>query len=225
MMLPQKALAHYSPAPGQTLGYGQSSPGSAAMRNAKAIARQYGLELVDDWPMPTLELHCFVVALPADASVEAVLEQLGHDERVQWAQPMHLYRTLGHNDPYYALQTAAQTLRLDELHTVSTGRHVRVAEIDSGVDARHPDLDGQLVDAQNFVGPGPQPAEQHGTAVAGVIAAKADNGIGIVGVAPDAALMALRACWRSPSQPWEPCAAASPWPRPYNTRCAIKRRC
>jgi subtilisin family serine protease len=79
---------------------------------------------------------------------------------------------------------------------VATGRHVRIAEIDSGVDARHPDLDGQLFDAQNFVGPGPQPAEQHGTAVAGVIAAKADNGIGIVGIAPGAALMALRACWQ-----------------------------
>ena len=94
------------------------------MRNAKAIAREYGLAVVDDWPMPSLELHCFVVDVPADASVEAVLERLGRDKRVEWAQPVHMYRTLGHNDRYYPLQTAAQTLHLDELHAVATGRRV-----------------------------------------------------------------------------------------------------
>jgi subtilisin family serine protease len=196
MMLPQKTLAHYSPAPAQVLGYQQSSNRDTAVRTAKAIARQYGLALVDDWPMPTLELHCFVVELPPDASADAVLEQLGRDARLEWAQPVHLYRALGRNDRYYPLQTAAIALRLDEVHAIATGRRVRVAEIDSGVDAQHPDLSGQIADAQNFVGPGRQPAEAHGTAVAGVIAAKADNGIGIVGVAPDAALMALRACWQ-----------------------------
>jgi subtilisin family serine protease len=196
MMLPQKALAHYNPAPAQPLGYQQGTNRNAIARTAKAIARQYGLVLVDDWPMPTLELHCFVVSVPADASAETVLERLGHDPRVEWVQPMHLYRTLARNDRYYSLQTAAQALRLDEVHAIATGRHVRVAEIDSGVDVRHPDLRGQLADAQDFVGPGGQPAEAHGTAVAGVIAAKGDNGIGIVGVAPDATLMALRACWQ-----------------------------
>ena len=207
MMLSQRTLPHYSPAPGQPLGYGQGSPGNATMRSAKAIAQDYGLAVVDDWPMPALEMHCFVVAMPEGASIDAVLEQLGRDKRVQWAQPVHLYRTLGHNDRYYPLQTAAQTLRLDELHTVATGRHVRVAEIDSGVDAHHPDLEGQFADMQNFVGPGPQPAEQHGTAVAGVIAAKADNSIGIVGVAPDAALMALRACWQTGSSATTVCSS------------------
>ena len=36
--------------------------------------------------------------------------------------------------------------------------------------------------------------ELHGTAVAGVIAARADNRVGIAGVAPGARLLALRAC-------------------------------
>jgi len=153
MMLPQKSLAHYSPAPAQPLGYQQGLNRNATVRTAEAIARQYGLVLVDNWPMPTLELHCFVVSVPSDASAETVLEQLGRDARVEWAQPMHLYRTLARNDRYYSLQTAAQALRLDEVHAIATGRHVRVAEIDSGVDMRHPDLRGQLADAQNFVGP------------------------------------------------------------------------
>jgi subtilisin family serine protease len=40
-------------------------------------------------------------------------------------------------------------------------------------------------------------AEQHGTGVAGIIGAKADNGIGIAGVAPGARLLGLRACWQA----------------------------
>ena len=42
-------------------------------------------------------------------------------------------------------------------------------------------------------------AEAHGTEVAGLIAARADNRVGIAGVAPQARLLALRACWRGPT--------------------------
>jgi subtilisin family serine protease len=69
-----------------------------------------------------------------------------------------------------------------------------VAVVDSGVDAEHPDLAGQLALRRNFVDAVPDAAEAHGTAVAGIIAARADNGIGIAGVAPGAR------CW--------PCAPA-----------------
>jgi subtilisin family serine protease len=41
----------------------------------------------------------------------------------------------------------------------------------------------------------PYAAEVHGTAVAGIIAARGNNGVGMVGVAPGATLLALRACW------------------------------
>jgi subtilisin family serine protease len=47
---------------------------------------------------------------------------------------------------------------------------------------------------KNFVGGPAVDAEAHGTHVAGIIGAKAGNGIGIAGVAPGAKLMALRAC-------------------------------
>jgi subtilisin family serine protease len=69
--------------------------------------------------------------------------------------------------------------------------------VDSGIDAGHPDLSGQLLVNRNFVSGQPFVAEQHGTAVAGIIAAKADNHVGIAGVAPGARLLGLRACWQS----------------------------
>src|SRR6185369_156320 len=68
--------------------------------------------------------------------------------------------------------------------------------VDSGVERAHPDLAGQVVAAENFVEGRPYASERHGTGVAGVIGARADNGLGIAGVAPRATLMALRACWQ-----------------------------
>jgi subtilisin family serine protease len=53
---------------------------------------------------------------------------------------------------------------------------------------------------RNFVDDSPYRAEIHGTAVAGIIAARANDGVGMVGVAPDATLLALRACWTQTPQ-------------------------
>jgi subtilisin family serine protease len=64
------------------------------------------------------------------------------------------------------------------------------------VERDHPDLLGQITVSADFVPNHAAVAEDHGTGVAGVIAARADNGVGIVGVAPGARLMALRACWQ-----------------------------
>jgi subtilisin family serine protease len=68
--------------------------------------------------------------------------------------------------------------------------------IDSGIEAAHPDLAGQVALNRNFVSGQSLVAEQHGTGVAGIIAAKADNHIGIAGIAPGARLIGLRSCWQ-----------------------------
>jgi subtilisin family serine protease len=73
---------------------------------------------------------------------------------------------------------------------------VKVAVIDSGIDSSHPDLSGQLLLNRNFVTGQSEVAEDHGTGVAGIIAAKTDNRLGIAGVAPGARLLGLRACWQ-----------------------------
>ena len=137
-----------------------------------------------------------------NARVDAgsVAQALSQDPRVVWAQPTNVYRTRGHGDPLYPLQPSAQAWHLLDLHEIATGREIRVAVVDSRVDEHHPDLEGQVALRENFVdGHGNLP-EDHGTAVAGIIAARADNGVGIVGVAPNSRLLALRACWQESSQ-------------------------
>jgi subtilisin family serine protease len=129
---------------------------------------------------------------------------VSRDSRVAWSQPVQLYAAQGaglqHNDPLYLAQPAARLWQLAALHRISTGRGVKVAVIDSGIDASHPDLAGQVEVNRNFVAGRPLVPEAHGTGVAGIIAARADNHQGLAGVAPGARLLGLRACWQDPKR-------------------------
>jgi subtilisin family serine protease len=150
--------------------------------------------------MPILGVDCYVMETPKGASTDAAAAELSRDPRVEWSEPMHLFhgRATPPNDPLYAAEPAAKVWRLADLHAVATGRNVKVAVVDSRVDAQHPDLAGQVQVARDFLPDRPGEPESHGTAVAAVIAAIADNHVGIAGVAPNARLMALRACWQEP---------------------------
>jgi subtilisin family serine protease len=114
---------------------------------------------------------------------------------VAWSQPMQTYETRGAgDDPLFLTQPAASQWQLADLHQVATGKGVTIAVIDSKIEVGHPDLSGQFVATRDFLSSQADPAEAHGTGIAGVIAAKLGNGVGIVGIAPGARLMALRAC-------------------------------
>src|SRR5437870_3971770 len=97
---------HYRASGAYGGGYGDELSRSAQSRLARRIARQYGLNLVDDWPMPMIGVDCFVMAVPNGRSTSAAAEQVAHDSDVAWAQPMALYSAQGgaasHNDPLYA---------------------------------------------------------------------------------------------------------------------------
>jgi subtilisin family serine protease len=163
--------------------------------------------------MPMIGIDCFVMAVRDGRSTSAAADAVSHDSSVAWAQPVELYAAQGsaamHNDPLFAVEPAAAQWHLADLHHIAIGRGTRVAVIDSGIDARHPDLAGQVAVNRNFVAGQSLVAEQHGTAVAGIIAAKADNHIGIAGVAPGARLFGLRACWQRGGSPSTICDTLS----------------
>lgn len=179
----------------------RDGPGHAARRRAaRALAEAQGLRLREDWPMPALAVDCFVLDAPDAATAHAALRALANDPRVESVEPMQQFRVLGEGvaggDPLAPAQPVTRAWHLTELHALATGRGVRVAVVDSGVAGSHPDLRGQIVVQRNFVDQRADVGEAHGTAVAGIIAARAGNGIGIAGVAPDARVLALRACWQ-----------------------------
>jgi subtilisin family serine protease len=97
-------------------------------------------------------------------------------------------------DPLRAHQWGLDLIHADAAHTVSTGAGAVVAVVDTGIDAAHPDLVGRigpgidLVDGDST----PQDENGHGTHVSGIIAADADNGVGVDSVAPGAKIMPVR---------------------------------
>ena len=121
------------------------------------------------------------------AAVQRALRALPSDPRVESAQPVQRFQVLAQAkapaqtdaDPLYPVQPAKADWRLDELHKVATGKGVTVAVIDSGVATEHPDLRGQVALARNFVDGRAMSGEAHGTEVAGLIAAREGNGVGL----------------------------------------------
>lgn len=112
------------------------------------------------------------------------------------------------DDPGRGGQWYLDDLSMDELLAISLGDPAtRVAVIDSGIDIAHPDL-SPAVDApydawSDDADPSPEPGEycpdgvpdicdEHGTAVSGVVAARADNGEGIVGMCPLCTLVPIK---------------------------------
>lgn len=195
---------HFRPNASYGGDYGDSQTSAVRRHIALRIAHKNRLALVQDgWPMPLMGVDCYVMRVPDGLTVDEAITDVSRDPQVAWSQPMQVYRTQGGAgrivDPLLAVQPAASLWHLAALHHIATGRGIIVAVVDSKVDVHHPDLAGQFVADRDFVSARPQAPEVHGTGIAGVIAAKADNGIGIAGIAPDARLMALRACWQTGS--------------------------
>ncbi|MBV8145920.1 MAG: S8 family serine peptidase [Gammaproteobacteria bacterium] len=198
--------------------------GQSAERQARNVAAAYALREVHSWPIQVLSMHCVVFEIANGRKVDEVVAALSRDSRVLLAQPLHEFRTLGaagttsagaaraeapptemavapaaasYNDPLFDLQTNMAALGIARAHARTQGAGVRIALIDTGVDLAHPDLRGASIHSRSFLdSPGRPAALRHGTAMAGVIAAVANNHIGIVGIAPRAELEVYEACWQ-----------------------------
>lgn len=89
--------------------------------------------------------------------------------------------------------------RISEAWEITRGAGVRIAIIDTGIDASHQDLAGALVGGADFSGLGSPdgltpvgPERRHGTMVASLAAGRGNNGVdGVLGSAPEAELLSL----------------------------------
>jgi subtilisin family serine protease len=166
------------------------------------LADDYGLEKMAEWPMTAVDVHCVVYRVLDKSAVASTIGRLAKDHRVEIVQSMNVFKTRANaqkiqNDPYFKLQTNLQQMEISLAHGKATGKDITIGLIDTGVDLDHPDLAGQIAKNQNFVGEISTSfsTDIHGTAIAGIMVAKRDNAKGIIGVAPNAKVVALKACW------------------------------
>jgi subtilisin family serine protease len=198
-----EAAAFVAQAGGTPRGYAavDYGPTVRARQTMQAVEKEYGLREVNAWPIQALNLHCAVLEIPPEADRTAMLAALSKDKRIKLTQPLQTFatRTGAYNDPYVELQRGFQQMDVAGAHSLSRGDGVKVAIIDTGADILHPDLRDSIAAAANFVDTNDAQflRDRHGTEMAGVIAAVANNGQGIVGVAPNARLYILKACWQA----------------------------
>ena len=129
--------------------------------------------------------------VPAIAATipEAAIDGLMRNPRVTHIEADIEVYAVAQEVPWGVVRIGATTVHTDG----NKGAGIKVAVIDSGIYYTHPDLSPNYAGGYDFVNGDGDPMDDngHGTHVAGTIAA-ADNGSGVVGVAPEADIYALK---------------------------------
>ena len=190
----------------------------ASMEQCRAAAGRMGGSVVRELPL----IHAVVVETPAmfarfsiqSAALPSEVARVDEDRKVHWLNDVSDF-----SEPAELadLQDAARQLQRQQAQIVASaasdpripwgvarvgapqewkaaqGDGAVVGVIDTGIDATHPDLQGQVVGGVNLVDATTPNAwaddEGHGTHVSGTIAAR---GQGLFGVAPKAKLYAIK---------------------------------
>ncbi|MDK9706422.1 MAG: S8 family serine peptidase [Desulforhopalus sp.] len=182
-----RKAAHY--VPGQVVFLIDNN--KAGLANLDRAAKKHGLTVTEKNVLKSLNRIMVVSSTAKDAA--AVAEALKSESGVYNAQPNYVFATMAGQDPMSSMQNLVSMLDLPEVHNTVSGKHITVAVVDTGVEVEHEDLRARVVGHQNFISGSGYQGEIHGTAVAGIIGA-GKNDCGIVGIAPDVSLLALRAC-------------------------------
>ncbi|MDR7086039.1 type VII secretion-associated serine protease mycosin [Aeromicrobium panaciterrae] len=106
----------------------------------------------------------------------------------------HPVKMAASNDPYRKYQWGLDLFNAESRWKTSKGTGVVVAVVDTGVSASHPDFKGRVLSGRDFIAPGTSAndANGHGTHVAGIIAANANNDVGGAGLAPRVKILPVR---------------------------------
>ncbi len=162
--------------------------------------------------------HAFILEFSPEDDPVSIAELIRSQSDVEFYYPLVQGKAsskLVPNDPLYIDQwhlkntgqtvfgfagTAGEDANLEPAWDTATGNGVVIGIVDEGVDYNHPDLapgyrsdlDFDYIDNDNDPAP-VFPSEDHGTAVAGVAAARGNNGIGVSGSGLNASIAGLRA--------------------------------
>lgn len=160
-----------------------------------SILDRYGLTLISTAGDPLLQLGFVKVAVPGGQDIRELIGQLAKEPRLKSPEPNYVANLFQSPDPLYPLQWYMAGMGFDRIWSRVKGKsEIAVAVVDTGVDSRHPDLQGKVLSGYDFVYGSPHAGDDlgHGTFVAGIIAADANNGIGIRGLCGMARILPVK---------------------------------
>lgn len=158
-----------------------------------AIAADHNLRFIAVNALDSLALGLAEFAILDALDAPAKAAELAADARVESAQPDFIYQTSARPEQLFY---GPRLIRADKVPASATGKGVRVALIDTGVDRERAELKNKIEEAVDMTGKGLS-ADVHGTMLAGIIAAERANGIGI---APSVGILAIKSCWANRPQ-------------------------
>ena len=158
-------------------------PGVIVIAFLALMARVGGNDVLAALPVPKMP-----TVDTAPISVDVTEAEPEADAVVAAFEPFTL------NDPYVDRQWALTHIQVGELwQSTTSGSGIVVAVLDTGIDKNHEDLSGKVVGEANFTdSPVINDIYGHGTHIAGIIAAYGDNGLGVVGIAPQSQLLNVK---------------------------------
>ena len=169
-------------------------PTTVAPRTLAAIEQRHRLSRVETHRSALASATLLRWRIADGRGVPAAIRALEREGAISGAQPNYVYtlQQEGKASSAPVPQYALDKLNLPQAHERSRGEGVRVAVIDSGIDVSHPALQGAVV-AQFNAAASPADVHNHGTGIAGLIAARSGFTGGFTGSAPAAQIIAVRA--------------------------------
>ncbi len=155
------------------------------------LSQDLGLDSETLYTSALLDARVVRFFIPDTRSVADVLGQLATDVRVTEAQPSYVFLASGaaQAQTLPVPQYAPEKLNLTAAHRIAQGKRIIVAVVDTAVDDTHPALAGAISGKFDAIGDTAVVADLHGTAIAGIVGARAD----LTGVAPASNLLGIRA--------------------------------
>ena len=164
----------------------------ASNTQIQSLTSRLGVNLSSSIPQLGIRVFSASKSRPFSSQLEA----LSANPIVEYAEPDYqLSCKITSNDTETSEQWGNRKINLPRAWDYTMGdSRVIVAVVDTGVDLTHPDLQGRLAAGRSFVpgSTGPMDDNGHGTHVAGIIAAEANNNQGIAGVAPKCRIMPVK---------------------------------
>ncbi|MDL4838895.1 S8 family serine peptidase [Aquibacillus rhizosphaerae] len=158
------------------------------------VEKFYDVKIMDV-PENIKEQNIYLIRISEESNYNKQLEDLRNETDILYAEPDSIYETsFTPSDPHYNEQWYLNKIEMDKAWDINKGSSdVKIAILDTGVNANHPDLAGRVLPGYDFVNDDNDPSDDngHGTHIAGIIASNIDN-IGIAGIDLNANILPVK---------------------------------